>query len=134
MAKKILLVDDDQNTLDLLEVFLYRDYEIITALNGFEALTRVEKEQPDLIMTDITMPEMDGIRFFNRVGKSKTGNVPIIAVTSFGEDSTKNSLLNMGFFGVVCKPFEKKDITEVVARAMNRVGGKHAEENNGERD
>ena len=130
MAKKILLVDDDQNTLDLLEVFLYKDYDIITALNGFEALTRVEKEQPDLIMTDITMPEMDGIRFFNRVGKSKSGGVPIIAVTSFGEDSTRNSLLNMGFFGVVCKPFEKEDIAEAVAKAVNRKDGKKG----GERD
>jgi DNA-binding response OmpR family regulator len=133
MAKKILLVDDDQNTLDLLEVFLYRDYEIITALNGFEALTRAEKEQPDLIMTDITMPEMDGIRFFNRIGKSKCG-APIIAVTSFGEDSTRNSLLNMGFFGVVCKPFEKKDIAEVVAKAISRADGKHAEKGKEERD
>ena len=134
MAKKILLVDDDQNTLDLLEVFLYKDYEVITALNGFEALTKAEKEQPDLIMTDITMPEMDGIRFFNRIGKSKYGDVPIIAVTSFGEDSTRNSLINMGFFGVVCKPFEKKDIAEVVAGAIKRKAGKNAKDSKGERN
>jgi CheY-like chemotaxis protein len=119
--KKILLVDDDQNTLDLLEVFLYKDYEIITAVNGYEALTIAEKEQPDLIMTDITMPEMDGIRFFNRIAKSENiRSVPIIAVTSYGQDNTRNSLLSMGFYGVIPKPFEKKDI---IAIAANALGG-----------
>lgn len=123
MSRKILLVDDDQNTLDLLELFLYKEYDIITALNGFEGLTRAEKELPDLITTDITMPVMDGIRFFNRVARSElVRRVPIIAVTSFAENVTGKSLLNMGFSGVIPKPLEREIVTGTIAATFENAG------------
>jgi len=119
MPKKILLIDDDHGTLDLLELFLYNDYEVITALNGFDGLTRAEKELPDLITTDITMPVMDGIRFFNRAAKSAVlKNVPIVAITSFAENVTGKSLLNMGFRGVVPKPIEREPVIKAIAEAL----------------
>ena len=120
MKKTILLVDDNQDILDTLEIFLYNDYEIITALNGFEGLKKAETEAPDLIMTDIMMPVMDGIRFFNQISKNEAAkDIPIIAVTSFGHDITTDSLLNMGFFAVISKPFEKKTITAAVKDALS---------------
>ena len=116
---KILLVDDDHATLDLLELFLYKDYDVVTALNGFEGLTKAEKELPDLITTDITMPVMDGIRFFNRAAKSEAvRRVPIVAVTSFAESVTAKSLLNMGFLGVIPKPLEREVVLTTVAGAL----------------
>jgi len=119
MQKKILLIDDDHGALDLLELFLYKEYEVITALNGFEGLTRAEKELPDLITTDITMPVMDGIRFKNRAAKSDAlRHVPIIAVTSFAGNATDKSLLNLGFCGVVAKPIEKEPVLKAVAEAL----------------
>jgi CheY-like chemotaxis protein len=119
MAKKILLVEDSHDTLDLLELFLYKDYEIITALNGFEGLTIAERELPDLITTDITMPVMDGIRFFNRAGRSEAiRHVPIVAITSFAENVTVKSLLNMGFSAVIPKPLEKDIVTAAIAEAF----------------
>ncbi|MCL2183789.1 MAG: response regulator [Chitinispirillia bacterium] len=119
MAKKILLIDDDHGALDLLELFLYKEYEIITALNGFEGLTRAEKEVPDLITTDITMPTMDGIQFFNRAAKSAlVKHVPIVAITSFAENATGKSLLNMGFRGVIPKPIERDIVRKTVADAL----------------
>jgi CheY-like chemotaxis protein len=130
MSRKILLVDDDQNTLDLLELFLYKDYDIITALNGFEGLTRAERELPDLITTDITMPVMDGIRFFNRIGRSELiKRVPIIAVTAFAENVTGKSLLNMGFSGVIPKPLEREIVVATIAAAFGNAGENNAEKN-----
>ncbi|MDR2728279.1 MAG: response regulator [Chitinispirillales bacterium] len=124
MKKTILLVDDNQDTLDILEIFLYKDYEIITALNGFEGLKKAENEAPDLIMTDITMPVMDGIRFFNQINKNESAKqTPVIAVTSFDHDITTNSLLSMGFCAVVSKPFEKQTIIAAVSSALS--GHKH---------
>ena len=126
MSKTILLVDDNQDTLDTLEIFLYKDYEIITAVNGFEGLKKAENEAPDLIMTDITMPVMDGINFFNQINKNEqTLHIPIIAVTSFDRDITKNSLLNMGFRAVVSKPFEKQAIIAAVDDALGISGNKN---------
>ena len=117
---KILLIDDNHDTLDLLEMFLYRDFEVLTALNGFDGLKRAEEEIPDLIITDIMMPVMDGIRFFNSLRKQETTNqIPVIAITSFVKKITRKSLLNMGFNGVVSKPLDKETVLDTVRKAIN---------------
>jgi CheY-like chemotaxis protein len=117
--KKILIVDDDHDTLDLLEIFLYNRYDIITAMNGFEALAKVEEEPPSLVLTDIKMPVMDGIRFFNSLRKNETTkNIPVIAVTSFIQENTAKSLSSMGFNGVLAKPPDNKSIIAAVAHLL----------------
>jgi CheY-like chemotaxis protein len=122
MPQKILLVDDSHDELDLLEMYLYNEYEIFTAMNGFEALKTAEQEVPDLIITDIMMPVMDGIRFFNNLKKQpKTANIPVIAVTSFAKKITKKSLMNMGFNGVLAKPLEKEPVIETIQTILNRI-------------
>lgn len=102
---RILVVDDDHDTLDLLEIILYKNYDVVTALNGFDALKMVEDETPDLIITDIMMPVMNGIRFFNSLRKSTAAHsIPIIALTSFSKEYPAKSLVSMGFSEVVGKP------------------------------
>jgi CheY-like chemotaxis protein len=121
--KKILIVDDDHDTLDLLEIFLYNRYDIITAMNGFEALAKVEEELPSLILTDIKMPVMDGIRFFNNLKKSETTkNIPVLAVTSFIQGNTAKSLSSMGFNEVLSKPPDRKLIIDAIARFIESAG------------
>jgi len=113
--KKILLVDDNHDILDLLEVFLFGHFEIVTALNGFEGLKLAELHDPDLIITDIMMPVMDGIKFLNMLRKkTRTETIPVIAITSFAKKLNVKSLLNMGFSGVVAKPFNRDAILEVI--------------------
>lgn len=117
---KILLIDDNHDTLDLLEVLLYKDFEIITALNGFDGLKRAEEEIPDLIITDIMMPVMDGIRFFNSLKKmEKTCKIPVIAITSFVKKITRKSLINIGFNGVISKPIDRETILDTVIKVLS---------------
>jgi CheY-like chemotaxis protein len=119
--KKILLVDDNHDILDLLEVFLYDDFEITSVLNGFEGLKIAEEILPDLIITDIMMPVMDGIKFLNNLRKKpKIAGVPVIAVTSFAKKLNIKSLLNMGFNGVVSKPFSREEILAVIAGIFDK--------------
>jgi Response regulator containing CheY-like receiver, AAA-type ATPase, and DNA-binding domains len=119
--KKLLLVDDNHDILDLLEVFLYDDFEITSVLNGFEGLKTAEEVLPDLIITDIMMPVMDGIKFLNNLRKKpKIAQVPVIAITSFAKKLNVKSLLNMGFSGVVSKPFNREAILEVIADVLNK--------------
>lgn len=119
VRKKILIVDDDHDTLDLLEIFLYNRYDIITAMNGFEALAKVEEELPALILTDIKMPVMDGIRFFNNLRRNEaTKNIPVIAVTSFIQENTAKSLSSMGFNEVLSKPPDGKLIVSSIVRLL----------------
>jgi DNA-binding response OmpR family regulator len=82
MKKKILLVDDDDGLRDLYREELEDEgYEVLTAKNGKEALQKLEKEKPDLIVLDIVMPKMDGMEALGRmIGKAKT--IPVILHTS----------------------------------------------------
>jgi CheY-like chemotaxis protein len=119
--KKILIVDDDHDTLDLLEIFLYNRYDIVTAMNGFEALAKIEDEPPALVLTDIKMPVMDGIRFFNNLRKNdSTKMIPVIALTSFVQDNAVKSLTSMGFNEVLAKPPDNKAINKAIAHFLGQ--------------
>lgn len=115
IKKKILLVDDTEEMLDLLEIALYKQYDIYTAVNGALGIDMALKIQPACILTDIMMPVMDGVRFFNSLRKESTlEHIPVIAVTTFDKKMSTKSLINMGFYDVVTKPFELKKVVDVV--------------------
>jgi CheY-like chemotaxis protein len=119
--KKVVLIDDDHGVLDLLEVYLYGEYEIITALNGFEGLKKAVEFLPDFIITDIMMPVMDGIKFLNTLRKrSETATIPVIAITSFNKMMNEKSLLNMGFKGVIFKPLSREAVVEVIEDVFSK--------------
>jgi two-component system, chemotaxis family, response regulator PixH len=119
--KKVVLIDDDHGVLDLLEVYLYGDYEIITAINGFEGLKKAVEFLPDFIITDIMMPVMDGIKFLNTLRKRpETATIPVIAITSFNKMMNEKSLLNMGFKGVIFKPLSREAVVEVIEEVFNK--------------
>jgi two-component system, chemotaxis family, response regulator PixH len=119
--KKVVLIDDDHGILDLLEVYLYGDYEIITALNGFEGLKKADECLPDFIITDIMMPVMDGIKFLNTLRKRpETANIPVVAITSFTKMMNEKSLLNMGFKGVIFKPLTRESVLEVINNVFSK--------------
>jgi DNA-binding response OmpR family regulator len=82
LKDKILIVDDDEGLRDFYEEELKDEgYEVLSAKNGKEALQKVEKEKPDLIVLDIVMPKMDGMEALGRIiGKDKT--IPVILHTS----------------------------------------------------
>lgn len=124
---KILIIDDSDDTLDLMEVFLYNYYDVITAHNGFDALNRAQEEAPDCIITDIMMPVMDGIKFFNNLKKNdKISHIPVIAMTSFIKKMSTKSLLNIGFSDVISKPL-KLDIILIKVQKIMETASDHAE-------
>ncbi|MGD9202466.1 MAG: response regulator [Chitinispirillia bacterium] len=118
--KVILLIDDSDETLDILEICLYKKYDVITAQNGFDGLNKALKYMPDLIITDIMMPFMDGIKFFNRLRKNKDmANIPVIAVTSFVKKMSTKSLINIGFKDVLSKPINMDSILDTVTNILS---------------
>ena len=84
MAEKILIVDDDRDTLRLVGLLLQRKgYEIIAAERGSQGLEKVFQETPDLILLDVMMPDMDGFEVLRQVrGNAKTSNIPVIMFTA----------------------------------------------------
>lgn len=113
--KKIVIVDDEPEILDLFEIFLYKDFEVFTASNGFDGLKVVKEVQPDCVITDIMMPALDGIKFLNRFRKiERMEHVPVIAVTAFSATLQEKSLRNIGFALVVAKPVSRIVLIEAI--------------------
>jgi CheY-like chemotaxis protein len=117
---KILVVDDNADTLDIVELYLYRDFEVFTAEHGYKGVEQALKTDPDLILTDIMMPGMDGVRMFNELRRhEKTASVPVVAMTSFLKKITRKSLLSIGFSDVVEKPVDRERLHSVIGRILS---------------
>lgn len=121
VKKKVLIVDDNHDILDLLEVFLFGKYDCVTALNGFEGLKTARELAPDLIITDIMMPVMDGIKFLNSLREDQTmAAIPVIAITSFVKKTNVKSLMSVGFSAVLTKPFSRDIIIGAVEKTLKK--------------
>jgi CheY-like chemotaxis protein len=119
--RKVLLVDDNHDILDLLEVFLFGKFDCVTAINGFEGLKAAREIVPDVIVTDIMMPVLDGIKFLGSLREdAKTASIPVIAITSFIKKGNIKSLLSLGFSGVVTKPFEREAIIDMIEKSLGQ--------------
>ncbi|ERP31903.1 response regulator [Chitinivibrio alkaliphilus] len=117
---KILLIDDEPDILDLLEIFLYDEYEVHTASNGFEGLSLLKDTSVDCIIVDLMMPVMDGIQFLSRVrSMDEAASIPVIVATSFNSATIQErSLRKIGFYEVLLKPLSRKLLKTTVREAL----------------
>lgn len=116
--KKILIVDDEQPILQLLtDHFGFLDYEILTAFNGAEALKQAEK-QPDLILLDINMPELNGLEVCRKI--RHTVSCPILFVTAKVDEADKIKGLQVGGDDYITKPFSLAELTARVEAHLRR--------------
>jgi len=111
---RVLIVDDEPRQVDLLSEFLTGEgYIVLTAYNGDDALTMIEKESPDVVLLDITMPGIDGREVLRRKGAL----VPIIMVTANQSEAVALETLQAGAFEYVEKPFDLARLAEIVVAA-----------------
>jgi len=111
-APTIMVVDDYEQNLTLLEDILSSlGYQVIMARNGEEALEKVLKEPPDLILLDIMMPKMDGYQVARRLKKDeRTMIIPIVMLTSLNEVYDRVKALDVGADDFLTKPVHKKEL------------------------
>ncbi|NOW05439.1 response regulator transcription factor [Clostridium beijerinckii] len=115
--KSILVVDDEKDIRDVIEIYLINEgFEVITACDGLEALEKLKNEAIDLIILDIMMPKLDGIRTCLKIREEK--KMPIIMLSAKSEDSDKILGLNIGADDYVVKPFNP---LELVARVKSQI-------------
>jgi nitrogen regulation protein NR(I) len=118
MPKTILIVDDEKNMLYSLEKLLGGpDCEIITASDGKEAVRKVKKSTPSLVIMDIQMPEMDGMQAFQKI-KAEFPKQLVVMMTGSGTTETAIQAMKMGAFDYITKPFEVQEIKQVVEKAL----------------
>lgn len=117
MNKKILIVDDEKEIVDLLEVYLSNDgYSVYKCYNGLEAMKCIEQSQIDLAILDIMLPDIDGFRLCQKIREKFY--FPIIMLTAKIEDSDKIMGLTIGADDYITKPFNP---LEVVARVKTQL-------------
>ena len=113
----ILVCDDQPEIVDAIEIYLKNEgYQIFKAYDGLEAIEKLEQNQIHLIIMDVMMPRMDGIRATLKIRESK--NIPVIMLSAKSEDTDKIMGLNIGADDYVTKPFNP---LELIARVKSQL-------------
>lgn len=120
MSNKLLIIDDDRSIAELLRLYLEKEgFTCLTAENGKIGLELFKSENPDLIILDVMMPEMDGWQVCREVRKNS--NIPIIMLTAKGETFDKVLGLELGADDYMVKPFETKELIARIKAVLRRT-------------
>ena len=117
---KILVVDDDQNICELLRLYIEKEgFDVVIANDGRKAIELFDAENPDLILLDIMLPELDGWQVCREIRKKS--QCPIIMLTAKGEVFDKVLGLELGADDYVVKPFEAKEVIARIKAVLRRL-------------
>jgi serine phosphatase RsbU (regulator of sigma subunit) len=118
----VLVVEDDSTVRELLKYRLSKHYDVYTATNGEEALDQVEEVIPDLIISDIMMPKMDGFALQSALQSDKnTRVIPFIFLTARADDEARQQGQRKGVDDYITKPFDMETLLSRVERLLERV-------------
>jgi signal transduction histidine kinase/CheY-like chemotaxis protein len=121
---KVLLVDDADDTLDVLQQILrHSGATTMAASSAGTALALLEREQPDVIVSDIGMPDVDGFELMRRIRRraaSAGGSIPAIALTAFTRQDDRHKAMQAGFNGYLAKPVEPGSLVAHIAEAVGQ--------------
>lgn len=119
MKKKILVIDDEVTMTTLLEFFLGEQYRVHTVRSGKEAMLWLNDNLPDLIISDIQMPEMDGFEFLKAlrlIGYAK--HTPVIMLSGKSESKERVKCYQLGAQDYLTKPFNPQELEELVKKNL----------------
>ncbi len=116
---RVLVVDDELGPRESLRMLLKPAYQIQTAENGRTALDLLRRFQPDIVIMDIKMPEMDGLELLRHV-KRADPSIEVVMITAYASLETVRHALTHGAFEYLIKPFSRQDLEDVVHRALLR--------------
>lgn len=119
-SKRILVVDDEPVYLKIMKKFLQsRGYEVQAASSGAEALRALDKTEPDLIMIDVRMPDMNGFDLLDRIKKlPKVAAKPVVFVTGMDDFHAKKVAKELGAVDYVVKPIDEREINTVLEKYL----------------
>lgn len=118
--RTILIVDDDLDILRLMSMRLRAaGYETIPVSNGEAALAHIALNNPDLVISDLRMPRMDGMTLFKAIHTAKP-QLPVIIVTAHGSDAEALNALQRGVFAFLTKPFDNKYLLQQIESALRK--------------
>ncbi|WKL01525.1 response regulator transcription factor [Paenibacillus amylolyticus] len=132
MRYTVLIADDEPEIVELLQLYLEKDYTIKTAVNGAEALQCIRSTQIDLVILDIMMPVMDGLQLIKQI--RATHHMPVLFLSAKSQDHDKILGLGLGADDYIAKPFNPLEIVARVEALLRRVNQFDAAEIPAEKD
>ena len=118
---RVLIVDDEENTrIGLVKLLSREGYQAEAVANGFEALEYLSNQKVELIITDINMPEMNGLTFLRELNESYS-EIKVIMITAYGGVDSYLEAMNLGAFEYLNKPVKLDDLKVIIGRMFNQT-------------
>lgn len=121
MSKRILIIDDDNDIREATQICLeiLGEWEIISAASGKEGLVKAAAEQPDAILLDVMMPDMDGLTTFEKLQDNPvTKDIPVILLTAKAQPAEKRHFTQLCVAGVITKPYDPFTLAEEIKQVL----------------
>ena len=116
---KILVADDEQVVRDLFENFLTKQgYEVFTAVDGLDALSKIRDNNFDMLLLDLKMPVLDGMELIKKIKELKKDLIMIV-ITGYATLDTAKEALRQGCFNYIAKPFNIIEVSSIIKRAFD---------------
>lgn len=119
LRPRILVAEDNPSNYKLVEVLLRREYDLVHAVNGAEAVRIFQEQGADLVLMDINMPVMDGYEAF-RLIRELSPDVPVIALTAYAFETDRRRMFDAGFNDCLAKPLRVDELRTTVAGMLAR--------------
>src|SRR3989440_5615694 len=120
MADRVLVVDDEQSLRKVLAATLQREgYEVTVCADGEEAISSLERDGADVVVTDLVMPKMDGLSLLRKV-VSRHPDVPVIVITAHGRIDSAVEAMKAGAFDFLAKPFDHGELKAIISKAARQ--------------
>lgn len=122
MTAKILIADDQAPIRSLITTVLSKDYQVIQAASGTDALRMIREQKPDLVIMDILMPGMDGLTVCSQLkADPSTANIPVLMLTIIDYELNRRFAENLGADGYITKPFTADQLKQAVATHLKKI-------------
>jgi len=116
--RSVLVVDDEIGARESLKMILKNDYEVSLARNAEEAFSKIKEHSPDVILLDILLPDLDGLKVLERI-KQNNPNIIVIMVTATTTVKTALEAKKLGAYGYVTKPFDTDELRLIITRSLS---------------
>lgn len=122
MTKRILVVEDDPNTVRLISYTLEQEgYEVLTASNGIEGLKKAQEEEPELLVLDVMLPGLDGFEVCHRLrSEPRTAALPILMLSAKAQETDIATGIKMGADDYLAKPADPLEVVEKVRTLLQQ--------------